>query len=274
MNTDLPGEDSGSDQEALDRLRRDSRGASNPDAGRVRSFLQDQGERLWAASLLEKGVLLGGLALAAAGLALVVGSLFGGSSSDGADALLAAESFTIEEGAATNTPTQMPVATLQPGPPTVSVITSTLPTAVANRESCQEIRGTAYLSVLERSWYVANCGETEVSSQSEPVASPTLEPTILRLAFPTSEPPRLPLMPVEQDSFSADAIASGASWISTQAEAGYEVDRASCTASDLGYTWLVSCRVHVSGCESAICEAWLSACVTEPDGAILPTELC
>ena len=274
MKTDLPGEDSGSDQEALDRLRRDSRGVSEPRVGPVRSFLQDQAERLQAASLLEKGVLLGGLALAVAGLALVVGSVFGGSSSDGADVLLAADSITIEEVAATNTATQMPVSTLQPGPPTVSVITSTLPTAVANRESCQEIRGTAYLSVSERSWYVANCGETEVSLQSQPVAAPTSEPPVLPLASPTSEPPRPPLILVEPDSFSADAIASAASWISTQAEAGYEVDRASCTASDLGYAWLVSCRVHVSGCESATCDAWLSACVTEPDGAILPTKLC
>ncbi len=274
MDTDLPGDDSGSDQAALDRLRGESRGTSKPDVGPVRSFLQDQAERVWTASLLERGVLLGGLALATVGLVLVVGTLFGGSSSDGPDVLLAAESFTTEQRSATTVPTETPVATPET-PPTASVIASTLPTAVANRESCQGIQGTTYLSESERTWYAANCGETEASSQDDPVASPTSEPTAPPVAAPTSKPPELPSTPVEQDSFSADdAIASGASWISTLAEAGYEVDKASCTASALGYVWLVSCRLYVRGCDIAICETWLSACVTEPDGAILSTKLC
>lgn len=271
MKTDLPGEDSGSDQEALDRLRRDSRSASSPETRRVRTFLQDQAERIWATSVLEKAVLLGGLAVAIIGLVLVVGSLFGGSSSDGPEVLLAADSTTTEQRAATIAPTQTPVATPQPAP-TAGVIASILPTAVANRESCQGIQGTAYLSEVERAWYLANC-QTEVSPQNELVTPPTSEPTAPPVAPPTSRPPEL--TPVEQDSFSADdAIASGASWISLQAEAGHEVDRASCTASDLGSTWLVSCRTHVPGCESAVCETWLSVCVTEPDGIILSNQLC
>lgn len=277
MDTDLPDEDTGSEQEALDRLRHDSGSASDQNTGPVRSFLQDQAERLWAASLLEKGVMLGGVALAIAGLALVVGSLFEGSSSDGADVLLAAESFTTEEGAATNTPTATQIATqiATPQPaPTASVIASTIPAAVANRESCQGIRGTTYLSELERNWYIANC-LAEVSPQSEPVASPTSDSTRPPVATPTPRPPRRPLAPVEQDAFSADdAIASGAPWISTQAEAGYAVDRASCIASNVGYAWLVSCRTYVPYCEEAVCETWVSTCVTEPDGAIFPGKLC
>lgn len=273
MKTDLPGKDSGSDQEALDRLRRDSRSASSPETRRVRTFLQDQAERVWATSVLEKAVLLGGLAVAIIGLVLVVGSLFGGSSSDGPGVLLVAEPAVTEQPAATRAPTETPAAPSQPVP-TEGAIASIPPTAVPNRESCQGIQGTAYLSQLERTWYLANCQTTD-SDQSELVLSPTSEPTPAPVASPTLEPPIPPLMPEEGDSFGADdAIASGASWISMQTEAGHEADRASCTASNLGYAWLVSCRIHVPGCDSAICNDWISACVTGPNGVILATKLC
>lgn len=168
---------------------------------------------------------------------------------------------TINQSAVTTTPTVRPVATSIPQPP-ANVVASVPTIAETNRESCEAIQGTAYLSSLERTWYLQNC---QVTTSVEEVVAPT----------PTSISPPLAPEPVSPDTFDAeDAIDSGASWIAGQADPGHEVDSGSCTASAVQSVWLVSCRTAAPGCIAATCESWLSVCVTEPDGAILSNARC
>lgn len=259
MDTDIRSGNADDEREVLERFRQTSKEKSKPRTGSLHNILRDQVDHFWTASLLEKGVLVGGLALILVGVLIVVASLSGGSSPGGP--LISAESLTTIQSAVTTTPTVRPVSTDTPQP-RVNVVASVPTISVANRESCLVIQGTTYLSSTERTWYLGNC---------ELVAAPkeNVAPT------PTSISPRLAPVPVNRDTFDAeDALDSGASWIANQAETGQSVDRGSCTASKVQSLWLVSCRTSTPGCDSAACESWLSACVTEPDGAILSSKLC
>ncbi len=259
METENQSGNADNEREVLQRFRKSAKDRPEPRTGFLRNILQDQADRLWATSPLEKGLLLGGLALVLVGVLIVVRSLSGGS--DAEEALISAESLTINQSAVTTTPTARPVATSIPQPP-ANVVAGVPTIAVANRESCEAIQGTNYLSSIERTWYLQNC---QVTTSVEEVVAPT----------PTSIPPPLAPEPVSPDTFDAeDAIDSGASWIAGQADPGHEVDSASCTASAVQSVWLVSCRTAAPGCIAADCESWLSVCVTEPDGAILSNARC
>ena len=259
MDTNTESGNADNEREVLVRFRQTSKDGAKPRTGLLRDILRDQADRLWATSLLEKGVLLGGLVLIFVGVVIVVGSLSGGSSSGGA--LISAESLTTDHSAVATTPTVRPVSTSTPQP-LANVVASVPTIAVANRESCLAIQGTTYLSSTERTWYLGNC---QVTTTLREDVAPT----------PTSFSPRIAPEPVSRDTFDADdATDIGASWIATQAETGQSVDRASCTASEVQTLWLVSCRTFAPGCDSAACESWLSACVTEPYGAILSNKLC
>lgn len=255
MDNDTRGGNADDEQDVLQRFRQTAKEESKPHTGLLRNILRDQADRLWATSPLEKGLLLGGLALILVGVLIVVRSLSGGS--DDGEALISAESLTINQSAVTTTPTVRPVATSIPQPP-ANVVASVPTIAVTNRESCEAIQGTNYLSSIERTWYLQNC---QVTTSFEEEAAPTT----------TSISPTLAPIPVSRDTFDAeDAIERGAAWIASQAD----VDRASCTASEVQSVWLVSCRTSTPGCDGADCESWLSVCVTEPDGAILSNERC
>lgn len=259
MDTDTQDGNADNEREVLERFRQTSKEKIEPHTGALHGILRDQVDRLGAASLLEKGVLVGGLALVLVGVVIVIGSLSGGSSPGGA--LISAESLTTKQSAVTTTPTVRPVSTSTPEA-SANVVASVPTIAGANRASCLAIQGTTYLSSKERTWYLENCRVT--TTLREDVA-----PT------PTSIAPRLAPEPVSRDPFDAeDAIDSGASWIATQTATGQSVDGASCTASKVQSLWLVSCRISAPGCVGAACESWLSACVTEPDGVILSNKLC
>ncbi len=259
MDTDTQSGNADNEREVLERFRQTSKEKTEPRTGSLHNILRDQMDRLWATSLLEKGALFGGVALVLIGVLIVVGSLSGGSSAG--EALISAESLTSIQSAVTTTPTARPVLRSTPQPPT-NVVASVPTISAPNRESCLEIQGTAYLSSTERAWYLENC-QVVAAPQEDVVPTPT-----------SISPPLAPT-PVSQDTFDAeDAIDSAAPWIAAQADAGQTVDRASCTASEVQSLWLVSCRTSAPGCLSAVCESWLSACVIEPDGAILSTKLC
>ena len=133
-----------------------------------------------------------------------------------------------------------------------------------NRASCEAIRGTVYANESERAWFLANCVEAEPIVAL--LARPELSGAVLQPETTTSSGP------VEMSE--GEAIASSIDWITSQPDAVYDVDSESCSASEVGALWLVSCERSLAGCGYEICTSWVSVCVTDAEGAVLSSRNC
>ena len=134
-----------------------------------------------------------------------------------------------------------------------------------NRANCDSIRGTPYLSETERAWFLTAC-----------VVEP--EPAVF-LAVPAASvsglAPEPGLEPEQAQGLSvAEAIASGAEWITDQPDGVYEVSGEDCNASRVGETWLVTCQATLLGCDFEKCTTWHAVCVTDADRAVLSLRDC
>ena len=158
------------------------------------------------------------------------------------------------------------VAAGQPEPDPAAAAPDKSGTEVAepNRASCAAIRGTAYESERERGWFLANCIE------SEPVVAflgaPELSGVVSQPEVMTSSGPA--------GVTAAEAIASSIDWITNQRDAAYDITSESCSASEVGALWLVSCETSLSGCDEEVCTSWTAVCVTDVDGAVLSSRNC
>ena len=136
--------------------------------------------------------------------------------------------------------------------------------AEPNRASCQAISGAAYESKSERIWFLANCVEPE------PVvgflAAPQLSGAVSQPATTTVSGPA--------GVSESEAIASSVVWITHQPDAAYDVASGSCSASEVGELWLVSCERQLTGCGDEVCFSWISVCVKDVDGAVVASRNC
>ena len=74
---------------------------------------------------------------------------------------------------------------------------------------------------------------------------------------PTSPPPTAPPTGLS----AGDAIALGASYMTTSGPKRYTVDTGTCSAVHIGDHWIVSCTGRLAGCSSSACETQLQVCV-------------
>ena len=133
-----------------------------------------------------------------------------------------------------------------------------------NRASCPAINGTAYESESERIWYLANCSEPEPIVAF--LAAPELSGVVTQPAAVTSSGP--------PGVSEGDAIASSVDWITNQQDAVYSVTSESCSASEVGELWLVSCQRSLAGCADEICTSWIAVCVTDIAGTAFASRDC
>ncbi len=136
--------------------------------------------------------------------------------------------------------------------------------AEPNRASCEAIYKTEYESESERIWFLANCVEPEPVVAF--LAAPELSGAVSQPATTTVSGPA--------EMSASTAIASSIDWISNQRDAAYDVASDSCSASEVGELWLVSCERSLTGCGAEICTSWISVCVTDADGAVLASRDC
>ena len=137
-----------------------------------------------------------------------------------------------------------------------------------NRANCEAIYATAYESESERIWFLANCVEPEpvVAFLAAPELSGAVsQPVATTLSGPAE---------VSAGLSAGDVIASSIDWITNQQDAAYDVRSESCSASEVGELWLVSCERSLTGCADEICTSWISVCVTDADGAVLSNNNC
>lgn len=136
--------------------------------------------------------------------------------------------------------------------------------AEPNRASCQAISGAAYQSESERIWFLANCVEPEPVVAF--LAAPQLSGVVSQRAITTVSGPA----GVSED----EAIASSVVWITHQPDAAYDVASGSCSATEVGELWLVSCERQLTGCGDEVCFSWISVCVKDVDGAVVASRNC
>lgn len=137
-----------------------------------------------------------------------------------------------------------------------------------NRANCQAIYETAYESESERIWFLANCLEPERVVAF--FAAPELSGAV-------SQPATTTVSGAAEGSAgvsAGEAIASSIDWITNQQDAVYDVASESCSASEVGDLWLVSCKTSLTGCGDEICTSWISVCVKDADGAVLNNSDC
>ena len=137
-----------------------------------------------------------------------------------------------------------------------------------NRADCQAIYETAYESESERIWFLANCLEPEPVVAF--LAAPELSGAVSQPATTTVSGPAEGPAGVS----AGEAIASSIDWITNEQDAVYDVASESCSASEVGDLWLVSCETSLTGCGDEICTTWVSVCVTDADGAVLTNSDC
>ena len=258
--------------DAMKRFRQRSGAAFDEQRNRtsqlIVQFLGTQWHRFRSTSRWEKTFMLGGLALALTGVAIVAGALMRGSTDRPAALAQAATpaAFVVDEPTVAVDPTATPTAN-------ISVLAGLLaaPTAPPNRADCEEIRGTQYASSAERDWFLANC--------QEPIAGPS-SPSGDSFGDSSNNLPKEPTPVAESPGSDAsglsasEVISLAVDWMSLQGGLSYNVIGDSCSAAHIGSHWTVSCQVQLAGCQSALCLSTVSACVTDADAAVLPGKLC
>jgi hypothetical protein len=255
------------------RLRED-RGRRSP-----REVAVEWWGRFLATSFWEKGVVIGGAALAGIAAIVAVVVLSGNdppTSTDEPAPLVALgpsrPRITVQPTpvwTATPRPTARPVAT-EATPDGVETEPSSTPppSSNANRQNCQEISGTAYLSSAERAWYLEHC--LGANMPGEDVATP------VQPGRPGSPPAASPIpAPTSSGLVSAsEAITLAVQWLAGQTNNTYAISQQSCNATHMGTRWVVICEANLLGCQGSVCSATLSACVFEQPVHVAPADGC
>jgi hypothetical protein len=187
----------------------------------------------------------------------------GGSASDGQPGVVGDTYPTAVRTPPTSTPIPTPttVPTRRPTPKPGE-------TAVPNRENCDEIAGTSYISDVEREWFEANCGALVAVPPPEPPGSdpqPTAEPAVAPPQPPVRPPtPRPPNPPPPPPPPPPTEAPSGPQWSAGQASNNAEnwivnvanlADWAGpCGASWGSNRWTVSCATSSGNIRVCILE--------------------
>jgi hypothetical protein len=163
-------------------------------------------------------------------------------------------------------------ATTAPPTPTVAIVAAQtdIATAPADRANCDSIRGTSYLSDVERSFYLDTCVEPTAVVRAQPQrpvtsAPPASQPTP---AVPTAVPPV-----ATAASAASAAIALAVDWI-VRSGPQYSTDASSCSAVQTSGHWVVTCSARLSGCQGSPCSASISVCVFDNPVAVRPSTAC
>lgn len=228
----------------------------------------DVWERFTAFSGWERAFFVGGCVLA---VAVAVGAVVALTRSGGGDD---ARPVAVSRPRASPVPTTGPAPTATP----IDVAVASLPTrSAANRENCDEIRGSEYLSDEERDWFLANCeseddGGTTVVSRP-PGSGPAQPPQ--GGSSPPPPPPPPPTQPPPTGGLSSsEAISLAIGWMTYDAPEAYVVDGGSCSAVQIGDHWVVTCQATIAGCQGSVCAATLSVCVFDDPRRVVPTDQC
>lgn len=247
----------------MERFRRRSGDALSQQPKRrfpdIIALLQDQWHRFSNASRWEKAIMFAGVAIAVIGITIVAGTLLRGGNGrpDVAAQVIAPTADT------SRSPTAKPTA----AQPTAEQLPTNTPASeplLVNREDCDTILGTAYLSNIEREWFLANCQVAPSSVSSDPAGGGT-ETTA---SVPT------PTIASAYNVTRIDAIALAVEWLNTGSIDPPGMQSSECAASHVNDLWLVTCQVPPDACQDAGCSSWRSVCVTDADGVILPNDAC
>lgn len=245
-------------------------------------FVVDRWARFWATSFWEKGVIVGGTALAGI-VAIVAFMMLSGGGGDKSQAAQEPGPEVVQVApvrSATVPPT--PRSTATPWPTASYLVAKPTPESTAtepppaarrsspNRRDCEEIAGTPYRSSDEREWFLDNCLGTD--APDGPSLPPPQPP-------PPGNPPALPPTPVPAPTSgtqvsSSGAIALAVPWMTSQSGNIYSISASSCNASRMGARWVVICQADLVGCQGDVCSTTLSACVFEQPLHVAPADSC
>ena len=250
---------------AMERFRRRSDEALSQQARRrfpdTIALLQDRWHRFSNAARWEKVILLAGVAIAVIGITIVAGALLRGGNSrpDVATQIVAPTAGTGRSATAEPTAERLPTTTPLSEP------------LLVNRQDCGTILGTAYLSTIEREWFLAQCQVAPSSVSLEPAGS---EELFSSGATETATSVSAPAIASPYNVTRIDAIALAVAWLSTSGIDPPAPQLSECTASHVSDLWLVICQVPSDGCGDAVCSSWRSVCVTDGAGVILLNDAC
>ena len=255
---------------AMERFRRRSGDALSQQPKRrfpdIIALLQGQWHRFSDAARWEKAVMFAGVAIAVIGITIVAGALLRGGNGR-PDVVTQVVAPTADTG---RSPTAEPTAA-QPTAEQLPTITPASEPLLVNREDCDTILGTAYLSSIEREWFLANCQVAPSSVSSDPAGNDELfSGDATETTIPTSTPTIAPPYNVSR----VDAIDLAVDWLNTSSIDVPSPRSNECVAAHVNNLWLVTCRVSLDGCQDDVCFLWRSVCVTDADGVILPNDAC
>ncbi len=255
---------------AMERFRRRSDEALSQQPSRrfpgIVALLQDQWHGFSNAPRWEKAIMFAGVAIAVIGITIVAGTLLGGGSGQ-PDVPAQVVAPTADTG---RSPTAEPTA----AEPTAQQLPTTTPAReplLLNRENCDTILGTAYLSNIEREWFLANCQVVPSSVSSDP---PDIDELFSSDVTETATPVSTPTIASPYNVSRFDAIDLAVEWLNTSGIDLPSPRSNECVASHVYSLWLVTCRVSPDGCQDSVCSLWRSVCVTDADGVILPADAC
>ncbi len=200
-----------------------------------------------------------GVAIAVIGITIVAGTLLRGGNGR--------PDIAIQVVAPTADTSRSPTAEPTAAQPTAEQLPTNTPASeplLVNREDCDTILGTAYLSDIEREWFLANCQVAPSSVSSDPAGGAT--ETTISIPTPTIAPP--------YNVTRIDAIALAVGWINTSSIDSPSLQSNECVASHIHNLWLVTCQIPSDGCPDDVCSSWRSVCVADADGVILPNDAC
>ncbi|MCH7699240.1 MAG: hypothetical protein IH865_09930 [Chloroflexi bacterium] len=207
-----------------------------------------------------------GIAIAVIGFTVVAGALLRGGNGR-PDFVAQVIAPTADTG---RSPTAEPTAAR----PTAEQLPTNTPASeplLVNREDCGTILGTAYLSSIERQWFLANCQVAPSSVSSDPAGNDEL---FSSGTIETTTPVPAPTIASPYNVTRIDAIALAVEWLNTSSIDPPSLQSSECAASHVNDVWLVTCQVPPGGCQDAVCPSWRSVCVTDADGVILPDVAC
>lgn len=254
----------------MERFRRQSGAALSQQPKRrfpdIIALLQDQWHRFSNSSRWEKAIMFTGVAIAVIGITIVAGALLRGGNGR--------PDIAIQVVAPTADTSRSPTAEPTAAQPTAEQLPTTTPASeplLVNREDCDTILGTAYLSDIEREWFLANCQVAPSSVSSGPAGNDELfSGGATETPIPTSNPTIAPSYNVSR----VGAIDLAVEWLNTSSIDLPSLQSNECVASHVNNLWLVTCQVPPDGCPDDVCSSWRSVCVTDADGVILPNDAC
>jgi len=224
---------------------------------------RDGFERFFAFAGWEKGIYVGGLlVVAVVGLGAMVILLKNATAGGGESAPSA--SLPEVHGSPTATPVRPTPTTILIGGPQLGTST---PAMAPNRQDCEAIRGTDYLSEDEHVWFTNHCvTQTSPATPKKPGPPGPVTPS------GGGTPPTPTPAPAPSGLSSSEAVWLAADWIPQHMQ--YTITLGSCTPVRTGNHWVVTCFGSPPGCDSSACQVQVSVCAFADPPRVVSSSQC